>query len=163
VSWKLACWKPHFTYSCDLIYVHTVHVNCLIWVKFGVRVLNIMLLSIFEFHKYWLTEGHTFLVGIHNITFTHISIAFSATLCTPTTPPAFLSPGWGIGAFYNYCYYCNSTDCYGQVTATLHSKNITLLLLPHQKRPFWEYDGSGSGIMIDLVGKVTLWRTMRVI
>jgi hypothetical protein len=45
----------------------------------------------------------------------------------------------------------------------LLSKNITLLLLPHQKRLFWEYDGSGSGIMIDLVGKMTLWGTMCVI
>jgi len=66
-------------------------------------------------------------------------------------------------AFYNYLYYCNSTDRYGQVTATLLSKNITLLLLPHQKLSFWEYDGSGSRIMIDLVGKMTLQGTMHVI
>jgi len=66
-------------------------------------------------------------------------------------------------AFYNYCYFCNSTDCYGQITATLLSKNITLLLLPHQKRTFWEYDGTGSRIIIDLVGKMTLQGTMHVI
>jgi hypothetical protein len=59
-------------------------------------------------------------------------------------------------AIYNYYFYCNGTDCSGQVTATLLSRNITLLLLPHQKRSFWEYDGYGSRFMIDLVGKMTL-------
>ena len=65
-------------------------------------------------------------------------------------------------AFYNYSYCCNSTDRYGQVTTTLLSENVTLLLLPHQKRSFWEYDGSGSRIMIDLVGKMTLRGIMHV-
>jgi hypothetical protein len=122
-----------------------------------------MLLSIFEFHKYWLSEGHTFVVGIHNITFTHVLTPFSATLCTPTTPPPFLSPGGGIVPFYNYCYYCNITDRYGQVTNTLLSKNVSLLLVPHQKRSFWEYDRSGSRNIIELVGKMTLRGTMHVI
>jgi len=71
-------------------------------------------------------KGHTFLLGINEITFMHVPTLSS--LHHPITPPPFVS--WpAIITFCTYCYNRNSIYQYGQVTATLRSKNITLLSL----------------------------------
>jgi hypothetical protein len=44
------------------MYMRTFHVYCPIWVKFDVRDMQIMFLSIYEFLKNRRREGHTFLM-----------------------------------------------------------------------------------------------------
>jgi hypothetical protein len=40
--------------------------------KYGIIDLDIIFLSIYEFHEHWHTEGHNFLMGLNEITFTHV-------------------------------------------------------------------------------------------
>jgi hypothetical protein len=40
--------------------------------KFGITDLHIICLSICDFHEHWHTEGHTFVTGLNEITFTHV-------------------------------------------------------------------------------------------
>ena len=71
-------------------------------------------------------KGHTFLLGINEITFMHVPTSSSTQ--HPITPPPLLS--WpGMTTFCTYCYNCNSIYHYGQVTATICSKNMMLLSL----------------------------------
>jgi hypothetical protein len=71
-------------------------------------------------------KGYTLLLDINEVTFMHVLTPFSAH--HPTTPPPFLR--WpGVVTFCTHYYSCNSIYQYGQVTTTLHSKNIKLLSL----------------------------------
>jgi len=42
-------------------FTHTFHISCLIWVKLGTRILQIMLLSFYEFHENWCRDVILFL------------------------------------------------------------------------------------------------------
>jgi hypothetical protein len=71
-------WKQNFTNMCQWIHICTHQVFCLMWVKCTIRNLNIIVLSICEFHKNQHKDGHAFLTGVHKITFMFMSAAFSA-------------------------------------------------------------------------------------
>jgi hypothetical protein len=47
---------------------------CPIWVKFAVRHLHVMLLSILEFGENRRREGRTFLMGVNEITWTRVPL-----------------------------------------------------------------------------------------
>jgi len=49
------------------------HIYCMIWVKFSIRAMHIMLPSICKGHKYMSREGHTVLKGINNIAFASVT------------------------------------------------------------------------------------------
>lgn len=51
---------------------HTYQVICPVCMKFGVRDLNIMLFNISEFHEKGCKKSHTLLMGVNEITFTHL-------------------------------------------------------------------------------------------
>ena len=70
---------------------------CPILVKFGIRYLNIMLLSIHDFQQNWCREGHTLFTIAYARKFTCIPISFSVS--PPATPPPFLTPGQGVATF----------------------------------------------------------------
>jgi len=76
-------WKQNFTNMCQWIHICTFQLYCPMWVKCSIRNVNIIVLSICEFHKNQHTDGHAFLMGVHKITFTFMSTAISAT---PTNP-----------------------------------------------------------------------------
>jgi hypothetical protein len=103
-------------------------------------------------------KTNTLLMGINEITF----------VCVPTSYPDSYphpslhhhsSPGWGVATFCNYHYSCNSKYNYEQVLllATVHSKNITLLLqFCSQEQSLWEYCWSWSRIL-NWHSKTTFW------
>ena len=51
-------------------FIHALQIWCPIWIKFGLRNLNIMLFSICDIRENRLTEGHTLLMGVNKIKFT---------------------------------------------------------------------------------------------
>lgn len=97
---------------------------------YGIRDLNIMLLSICIFPENWYRKAHTFLTGSNGITFIHVMTTFSVST-TSLLPPIHSSLGQGMGTFHRHHYDCKSNCQYGQVIATLCSRNhdITLATL----------------------------------
>jgi hypothetical protein len=97
-----------------------------IWIKFYVRNVNIILLSICECNCYWHREGDTFLIGKHQITSTCISayLSLSPLHPHPTPPPLHLPSllGQGMETAYKCWYSSNDGDPYGQITTTVHFK-----------------------------------------
>jgi hypothetical protein len=70
-EWFWVLWKlPHLWHKWSLF--HTFHRYCLIWLKFGIRGLHIMLFSIGELHENQPNEGCTFFAGINEIAFTRV-------------------------------------------------------------------------------------------
>lgn len=65
--------------------------------KVGISDMNIMLLSIFEFHEHWHVEGLTFRMGINELTFTHVptsSVLISSRL------PSLISQLTEVGQYF---------------------------------------------------------------
>ena len=87
-------WKQNFPNMCQWIHICTLQVNCLMWVKCSIRNVNIIVLSICEFHKIQHNDGQAFLMGVHKITFTfHVNSCF----CNSHKPPPLhlhSSNGW---------------------------------------------------------------------
>jgi hypothetical protein len=60
----------YFTCQCKWIAIHTCHVYCPFWVKFSIRDMRIVVLSICEIHENWPRKCCTFLMGINDVTCT---------------------------------------------------------------------------------------------
>ena len=80
-----------FPWVCKWIYIHTFHY---VWLgKCGLRVLNMMQLSICWFHEKWHRLSPTSLMGINSVKFMCVLVSSSALLCAP--PPSHLDYTWG--------------------------------------------------------------------
>jgi hypothetical protein len=108
--WKTACLKPQSTYRWKWISVYTVHIFCLVRVKFGTRDLSIMLLRIHEsFRK----------IGTGRLCFSYGHKCYEICACTdillsvsPMSPPLhlysfYLGKAWR--HFISYCYSCSDS------------------------------------------------------
>lgn len=113
-------WKPSFTYGHKLTYIHTSCVCCPSWIKFGMKNLNVMLLSIRENQC---RQVHAFVRGLNKITFSQVMTSF---LVSPSCPFCCTcsSLGQGMMTFHKYHYCCNVYRYYDQIITTLLSKII---------------------------------------
>lgn len=62
IQWSWFSWK--LVQDVNELMSFTVHIFCLFWVKFGMRDLNVMPVSMCKFHENWCREGHTFHMGV---------------------------------------------------------------------------------------------------
>jgi hypothetical protein len=67
-SMKFGALKAIFTCGRKSSFVQTLHVCCPMRLKFSIRDLHIMLLSIYEFHENWRRASLAFVVGVNEIT-----------------------------------------------------------------------------------------------
>jgi hypothetical protein len=84
--------------------------------------------------------------------------------CVKYLPDDHSRLGRHLSTFYKYSYECICNYQYGQVSATVCSKNIVLCSLFFScKQSFWQYCRSGLGILKNWCRKMTLWGTLHPI
>lgn len=95
-------------------------------------------------------NGHrddcTFLIGVHEMKLTYVRTSFSVS---PTHPDCSISIPLTWLRRSKRCNGCNGNYQCGQVTATVHSRNFTLLLnfCFSPKWSFWEHSRAGPRIL----------------